>query len=189
MIYLQMPKTGTSAVIAILDHNRPGHDNFHDHEPLDRDLSGEDLVFGTIRDPFDWYLSMWASNNEPCLAHVKYGRGANDPRHFRTFMKELEDPDIRKRLGRGFDSSSHGFYSHHARRVYRRNGEWHTDRFVKLESFRPTLEAIIGDYEDPPEPNLNAFSRKRSNEFYWDDEARDRVYRLDGATMSHFGYS
>jgi hypothetical protein len=186
MIYLQMPKTATSHTVMVLKHNFPGCGIEHGHEPLTTLPANDEVVFGSIRDPLDWYLSAWSGQLVPCLAHLYRDNG--DPRYFRTWMKELEAPEIRNRIGNGFQQSSHGLYSHEAERLYARKGKWFVEKFIRIEEYENTLTAIIGPYEDPFGFKFNESLRKFSNNYYYDDETRARVRTNDCVAATQFGY-
>ena len=171
MRYLQMPKTGTTHIVRLLQHNFPMEGIEHTHESLNGPVGG--LIFGSIRNPFDWYLSAWSVSRVPRLEYLSIDNG--DPRYFRTWMMELEE--FAPRL-----------YTKEARKVYARDGDWFVDRFVRTENITKTLAQIVGPIDDPFDFKSNASGRKYSTDFYYDDETRDRVSRWDGEAMRYFDY-
>ncbi len=58
LIYLQLQKTACTHIAVLLDSYLPGKE-IHKHSPLNRD-PGDRLVIGSIRNPWDWYVSLWA---------------------------------------------------------------------------------------------------------------------------------
>lgn len=58
IIYLQLQKTGSTHIASLLAEIIPGK-QVGKHGPL-RFERGNRLVFGSIRNPWDWYVSLWA---------------------------------------------------------------------------------------------------------------------------------
>lgn len=58
LIYLQLQKTACTHIAVLLNSKMPGRE-VHKHSPLNRD-PGDRLVVGSIRNPWDWYVSLWA---------------------------------------------------------------------------------------------------------------------------------
>ena len=58
LIYLQLQKTGCSQVTRLLEETVGGEQR-RKHGRLDEPLSGR-LLVGSIRNPWDWYVSLWA---------------------------------------------------------------------------------------------------------------------------------
>lgn len=64
LIYMQMPKTACSHISAMLQ----AHANARPHGPKHGRLTfdpGEKLVFGSVRNPWSWYVSLWAYGCRP----------------------------------------------------------------------------------------------------------------------------
>jgi hypothetical protein len=63
LIFLQLHKTGTSSIASFIHSVRPGkiHRNRYGdkHIRLEMDADGR-TVLGSVRDPFAWYVSLWA---------------------------------------------------------------------------------------------------------------------------------
>lgn len=58
LIYLQLQKTACTHIAVLLNSRLPGKE-VHKHSPLSKD-PGDRLVVGSIRNPWDWYVSLWA---------------------------------------------------------------------------------------------------------------------------------
>ncbi|MEM0905727.1 MAG: hypothetical protein AAGJ94_00075 [Pseudomonadota bacterium] len=58
LIYLQMQKTGCTHITAVLNDRLGGQERTK-HQPLPRPPEGQ-LVLSSVRDPYDWYVSLWA---------------------------------------------------------------------------------------------------------------------------------
>lgn len=60
LIFLELPKTGGSHILKLLEMLVPG-DKRAKHQRLPPELVvGERLIIGSIRNPWDWYVSLWA---------------------------------------------------------------------------------------------------------------------------------
>lgn len=171
MKYQQMPKTATTGTTARLNYKYPELGIKHSHEPLTCVPSG--LVFGTICHPHGWYLKAWSGGFGPRLDHLRIDNG--DPRYFRTWMMELEE----------FEPA---MYTKEARKVYAFAGEWVVDKFIRLENYEETLQEIVGPIENPFNFRFNQSARKHDDDFYYDEETRQRVRDWDGEAMQYFGY-
>jgi len=64
LIYIQMQKTGCSYIEKILENLVGGKPQGPKHERLTFD-PGERLVFGSVRNPWSWYVSLWAYGCRP----------------------------------------------------------------------------------------------------------------------------
>ncbi len=189
MIYLQMPKTGTTHIVALLQANFPLENIRHNHEPI-ADISGDSLVFGSIRNPYDWYLSYWHSQwNAP---HVFEGLFIDSPEHFQAWMKRMFTPECERffhpmYVGRSGDT---GLYSIHTRHLYRHGGEWSVDKMIKTENIDVDLAAIVGPITTfAPEIRLNEARRQGQRADYYNAETIDAVTTRDRAIFERFGYS
>jgi hypothetical protein len=61
VVFLQLQRTGCTHIERLLNDMFGGHDPFGKHRPLPRDFDfGSRLIVGSIRNPWDWYVSLWA---------------------------------------------------------------------------------------------------------------------------------
>lgn len=58
LVYLQLQKTASTHITAALMHHFPG-EHRGKHAPLTFD-PGTRLIVGSVRNPWDWYVSLWA---------------------------------------------------------------------------------------------------------------------------------
>lgn len=61
LIFLQLQKTGSTHIAKLLDHLLKGrpHAGHHDRLPGGWDSCGRPII-GSVRNPWDWYISLWA---------------------------------------------------------------------------------------------------------------------------------
>jgi hypothetical protein len=59
LVYLQLQKTGCTHIAQLLNDNIGGK-QVQKHNYLPVDLIGKKYVVGSIRNPWDWYVSLWA---------------------------------------------------------------------------------------------------------------------------------
>jgi hypothetical protein len=63
LIFIELHKTGTSTIAKLIDSVLPGEtvrDKYgHKHMRLEDSAAGR-VVVGSVRNPFDWYVSLWA---------------------------------------------------------------------------------------------------------------------------------
>ena len=95
VIFLQLHKTGTTTIVDELQRCTPGrlHKNRQQgkHMALNVPQNGR-LVLGSIRNPYDWYLSLWAYGcagkgelawylkADPLRAGLAFARNESSPR-------------------------------------------------------------------------------------------------------------
>jgi hypothetical protein len=60
LVYLQMQKTGSSHVTAVLRKYTKGRMNEKHEQMTDYDKFKDRLIVSSIRNPWDWYVSLWA---------------------------------------------------------------------------------------------------------------------------------
>lgn len=59
LIYLELPKTGGSHILKLLEMSVPGEKRAK-HQRLPPDfVVGNRLIIGSMRNPWDWYVSLW----------------------------------------------------------------------------------------------------------------------------------
>jgi hypothetical protein len=132
LIYLQMQKTACSHIAAILEKTAGGR-RMGLHTPLPRRLwSTDKYVVGSIRNPWDWYVSQWsygcagrgalferltgrrffrffekpvAELKKPVILWRQTYRDYRDPEGFRQWLKLVFDPERSKDLGEGYAQS------------------------------------------------------------------------------------
>jgi hypothetical protein len=59
LVYLQMQKTGCTHIASVLGAWEQGKSRGRKHQPLTFDRAGR-LVVSSVRNPWDWYVSLWA---------------------------------------------------------------------------------------------------------------------------------
>ncbi len=132
LIYLQMQKTACSHIASLLEKTVGGR-KIGMHIPLPRRLwSTDKYVVGSIRNPWDWYVSQWsygcagrgalfkrltgrkffrffekpvAELKKPVTLWRQTYRDYKDPEGFRQWLKLMFDPDRRRDLGEGYAQS------------------------------------------------------------------------------------
>ena len=61
LCFLELGKTGCSYIREVLSENIPQGNLTHIHDTIDSELLNSNQFFlGSIRNPFDWYVSLWA---------------------------------------------------------------------------------------------------------------------------------
>ncbi|MDC0126409.1 hypothetical protein OAH96_00230 [Candidatus Pelagibacter sp.] len=61
LCFLELGKTGCSYIREVLSENIPQGNLTHIHDTIDSELLNSNRFFlGSIRNPFDWYVSLWA---------------------------------------------------------------------------------------------------------------------------------
>ena len=61
LCFLELGKTGCSYIREVLSQNIPQGSLTHIHDTIDNELLNSNRFFlGSIRNPFDWYVSLWA---------------------------------------------------------------------------------------------------------------------------------
>ena len=189
MKYVQMPRTATSHTMKLLDYNFPNHKIEHSHEPLTIRPDASELVFGSIRDPLSWYMSFWFANSIPQLGYL-YGHKER-PAHFKTFMRELDAPEIRRCIDPAFEHYKGGLYSFYVEKLYKMDGDWLVTKFIRLENYQETLEELVGPVRAPKKLRGKIFNKSLIKDECWDffsDEMRAKVFEQDGPIAAHFGY-
>ncbi len=115
LIFLQLQKTGCSHITRLLETHVGGRE-LEKHAAL-KDAKGGRAVLGSIRNPWDWYVSLWAYGctgqgtlydilveTEPAEAAVWRGfyQDAEDPDRFRGWLARILSPEGKIRLTEGF---------------------------------------------------------------------------------------
>ncbi len=60
LVFLQLQKTASTHIGTLLEQEFAGREQFGKHRPLPRGFdTGGRLVVGSVRDPWDWYVSLW----------------------------------------------------------------------------------------------------------------------------------
>mgnify|MGYP006147375645 CR=1 FL=1 len=76
LCFLELGKTGCSYIREILSQNIPEGSLTHIHDTISNDLLNSNSFFlGSIRNPFDWYVSLWAfgclkKKNDPLYSNL-----------------------------------------------------------------------------------------------------------------------
>jgi len=150
LVYLELPKTACTHVGRLLDSlpsvpgrlDRPKHGRFHPHTRAGAGDALSKLKLGTVRNPWDWYVSVWAFGcaGRGLVRRATAGKGAAessaaawravyadpfDPALFRRWL-ELSLVTRRADLPEGFDRSTFsrrvGFFTHRYFRLYTFDG-------------------------------------------------------------------
>ena len=60
LVFLQLQKTASTHIGRLLEQEFAGRERFGKHRPLPRTFDpGPRLIAGSVRDPWDWYVSLW----------------------------------------------------------------------------------------------------------------------------------
>lgn len=205
-IYVHMPKTGGSWVARFLggQHGTQflgtgGHmpaKLLKGHQMKDR------ILWGTIRDPWSWYLSwyhhgMKAVQNRKVMA--EYGNGSTEfkdvlmgalardpnrcPKNVGAIWSTPNDKASRDEYLKG----PGGLYSWTFFHVY---GDT-VKRLVDTANLYAGIEVLYGDTVDPevhPPANPRRDKKDRKPKDMYDTEMIDAVYAEDESLISHLGY-
>ena len=74
LVYLQMQKTGSTHVTKVLKENLKGKTRERHEQLEDYEAYKDRPVISSIRNPWDWYVSMWAyghTKENPLYSHIK----------------------------------------------------------------------------------------------------------------------
>ena len=135
LVYLQLQKTGCTHIARLLAQICPGEQvQKHNRLPPELRASGR-IILGSIRNPWDWYLSLWsygcgkkgalykrlvardldrnkasASGNlsekhSPLFAWHNAYGNNDEPEHFRQWLRMVQNPDNRYDLGERYAES------------------------------------------------------------------------------------
>ncbi|HTK45828.1 MAG TPA: hypothetical protein VL749_10805 [Patescibacteria group bacterium] len=128
-VYLELQKTGTTHIRRLLRENLGGT-TIGKHNPITPDLlDGSRVVLGSIRDPWEWYVSLWAFG---CDHRGDLYRAATHDRRMR---------------GHGWRSDARRAAARLAAEFRRRPEEWrrtYTDA-DDADAFRRWLTLVLGD--------------------------------------------
>lgn len=201
-IYLHMPKTGGMWVSNILLSNggyKIKGSGLHRHSPISK-LSEEQLqgkmVFGTLRDPWSWYVSLWrhlqiGADGRALLDYI--GRGKQD---FSSFLEGATDPEVwasaPQKLTDGWwdwpSKEDCGLYTATARSIY---GD-RTDTVIDTALLYEGLEIITGlrtnTESHPPTNTSNARSSYLDPEDLYGKFEMGLVEKADGEFARRVGY-
>ncbi|MGV3550375.1 hypothetical protein [Rhizobium sp.] len=159
-IYLDVYKTGSTHISFLLKkivEGKPVRQNRH--APLTKarpfTWKGGKLVFATVRNPWDWYVSMWAYGHtveNPLYEHIKQGFGQeklnelyemdNPTVAFPKWLRAMHDPEFLGRALKGHRLPSSGlmpfmgFYTYRFMRV--------TMPYPELFLRRPFINSMDG---------------------------------------------
>lgn len=158
-IYLDVYRTGSTHIVSLLPKitDEKMMQTFR-HAPLTKahptGLAGGKLVFATVRNPWDWYVSLWAYGTDGKSAVRRYltqHLGANEveavydksqpERAFRDWLKLMHDPAVLQRVMSEYLPESGlapilGLYTYRYLRV--------TTRFPRLLLRSPFIRSIDG---------------------------------------------
>ena len=60
LLYIELPKTACSQIRDLLKHLVGGQNIGKHNRPSEELVSSERVIIGSIRNPWDWYVSLWA---------------------------------------------------------------------------------------------------------------------------------
>lgn len=143
-VFLELQKTASSHIVKMLANLVPG-ERVGQHNRLNSHLLRScRKVVGSVRDPWDWYLSLWSYGccRHGGLYHRLTGRAGNkiadrsdlfwqelysngqDPALFRRWLRAVHDPRHADELGQGYGGTTlpgfAGFYTFRYLRLFSR---------------------------------------------------------------------
>ncbi len=119
LVFLELHKTGCtkirSILMTLLDGDLVGSHNRAGAELLD----GQRMFLGSVRDPWEWYTSLWAygCDSNGGLYHMLASRAkdseawkatysnSDDAGAFRTWLRMMHDESLSSDLGEGYSNS------------------------------------------------------------------------------------
>ena len=229
LVYLQLPKAASTFITSVLSKNMDGQRIGH-HTTLDSRPDGS-IIISSIRNPWDWYVSLWAfgcsghggvwkklnrrNERRPDLWRECYS-DANDPNKFRRWLQAFMNPsksDQWKFYPQIPMRGVAGIYTYRLLKMTSLTDHWAeqstqlrspadierhfetasvVDRFVRCESLRTDLEAIIEDAGLPPlvfpADKRNASEHAAPN-YYYDEESIELIRSRDPLIVETFGYA
>lgn len=201
-IYLHMPKTGGMWVSNILLSNG-GHkiqgNGLHRHAPISK-LSEEDLygkmVFGTIRDPWSWYVSFWrhlqiGADGRALLDFL--GRGS---REFSSFLAGATNPGIWAEAPKSLteawwdwpERDECGLYTATAKSIYGDRTDTVIDTALMYEGLEIITGLETGTETHPPTNTSNSRSGYLDPEDMFGEQEMALVGEADGGFAKRIGY-
>lgn len=205
-LFIHMPKTGGSWVTKYLKEEHGGINiGGHGHQPLctlKKHLIKDKLIWGTIRDPWSWYLSWWAHGMQARHYQERlavYGGGSTA---FRDVLMGVlsRDPDrTPERVAAIWSlpneaSGRHvylggpgGLYTWAYFHMFGANGFSLIDTKRLAEGVQELFKVSVDAEKYPPANTRNYKLPKPAREMY-DDEMIDAVYDEDTFLISHLGY-
>lgn len=212
-----MPKTASSFVETVLAAERGAYRVLDQHDPgwivgqpegIEHDLPSIPTHFGTIRDPWSWYGSLWAHAfhhplqggrsfpRRPFRAVLAYSKGATDFRSFLYGATHLDELDLPYEwLGAiwvpraGGPKPAQGLWSWTVDYMFRGgrvqqlldgNQPEAALRALGLRADRPPVNTSAGTHDAP---TLTVWADR------YDDEMRAWVARADGERAARLGYT
>lgn len=126
LLYVEMHKTGSTHIVDLLERTVPGRRMGKHNRP--RTYPADRLIVTSVRNPWDWYLSLWnfgchglgaLQERLTARAAVAHRGGpspapsptewralyadANDPARFRSWLQCVHDPAHAPALGEGYE--------------------------------------------------------------------------------------
>jgi len=94
LVFLQLQKTASTHIGRLLEQEFAGSERFGKHRPLPRTFDpGSRLIVGSVRDPWDWYVSLWT------FGCGRRGGPYDRSTAARSFWGALRDPGTRRAAG------------------------------------------------------------------------------------------
>ena len=117
-IFLELHKTGTTYISGVLKA-LVGGEHVLKHNPARPDQLRGKVVLGSIRDPWDWYVSLWAygsdgrgslhnriMRNSKAVELQSAYTDSKDAAAFREWLRMMHDPAQRRFFSRSYAKSS-----------------------------------------------------------------------------------
>lgn len=198
-IYIHMPKTGGVWMSSYLMASHDGRPiGSHGHLPAsmlkDHEVEGR-LLWGTIRDPWSWYLS-WYSHQKPDLDNcggssefkdVLMGALRRDPGHYpesSAVMWSISGTSADARNDTYIDGQG-GLFTW---AFFHAFGD-QVKTFVDINRMHEGVEVLFGSTPDPDQPtNTRNLDLPSSPEEMYDDEMVEAVYQADSHLIEILGY-
>jgi len=118
VVFVELQRTGSNQIREFLSQLVPGRRIGHHNRASEELLRSGRSFLGSIRDPWEWYVSLWAFGCDgrggvfqrvmtnardrwrPCYSDV------SDPSRFREWLWRVHDERFRHDIGEGFGGSS-----------------------------------------------------------------------------------
>jgi hypothetical protein len=206
-VYVLMPRTGSTRISQILMQLTDAEEMGRKHDRL-CSKPRDQLIFGSIRNPWAWYVSLWAWRargvNPISRALFKddpvWRRYYTEdrPELFRAWLREIQHPSNASLLPWGYgeyaNSQREGFMTFKYRHLY---PDGLVDMWIKLEELVPTLgRALRAAGYTIPHRLLDSLCEVRYNatshgpwQSYYDEETFELVRRREMVIVERHAYS
>ena len=189
--FVHLQKTGGSFVEDFLLNNIVGCKQVLPRHVPARAAPKDIFKFGCVRNPFDWYVSLWASHKD-------------EP----AFFEEIMDMDFKKFMYKTFNKKSGilhdvdfdvltnlniGMYTYrYMRSFYSLDGTFLLNAVIDMPFIKEGLTRVL-DLNEQQINNLNSKAKVNTSDHddyrtYYDDELIKLVEERDMSILDHYNY-